>query len=141
MTNIILASRKLGSFDWANEKEKQAAWTIELPQDCAATKLRFSCYVEPDGKYDYKSDCESWWENDPWEVIDILEQHLINEVWISSSKAENLALIKWIRDNRPKLRPAWLKKNIEIKQKRLNELQSLIDSYQEEIDELQGEIA
>lgn len=132
MSNIICATRKVGNYNWLDEKEKLAKHLIELPDGSPVRYL--SVCVEPDSEYDYQDDSLSWLETDPWLVLDKLEVY-VTKCW-STNKESQLNLIKWIRDNKQKLRPAWLQACIGFKQRRVKELQSIIDELDSELEEL-----
>jgi hypothetical protein len=127
----LCVTRQVGSYDWANQSEKQAQWIIHIPEGHPVAKI--SETVEIDSEYDLQG------ETDPWEIADAIKRWLTERIWISTSKKKQLESIEWFFENESTLRPIWLTGQIEKMNVKISKLMLERDGLLEESKELEEE--
>lgn len=96
-------SPRLGQYNLASSG-KQWQYGLCLPDDAPFQSLWITDCIEED-KWDRRGPSGSELK-DPWEMANLLEANLKLYLF-RSGLAEDLAAIKWLHDNEPRLRPLW----------------------------------
>lgn len=126
----IRTMRTTGHFNFADPSQESAQWIIWLPEDAPARTI--SQTVEIDGEFD------SEYEDDPWEIADLIEGH-IDKLWFSSSRSGKKEAIQWMRENENRLRIEWLNEKILKALTKIEGLQDSIKQYHNQIQDILDE--
>lgn len=127
--------RSEGSYNWANERERQALIVISFPLNGKLEKM--SACVEIGGEYDIAIDGDT----EPEEVVMTIRNFYDKGVWISTEKPRIAELAKAYFDNKTSIDLIWYQQKIGTLRSQIESLEKKIKSTENAVKYLKEEIA
>ena len=128
----VRVTRVEGNFNYADPEQRQALWTIYLPDDAPTKTISQTVPIGSEDDWDG--------EEDPFEVATMLEGY-IDRLLFSTSRKSQKEAIQWMRDHEKRIRLEFWNTKITNSLDMIANIQKDIKLYHNNIMDILDELA